>query len=131
MVVAFAAVGTANAGKPKSGDWFSIDETPDDSDLSSIQFKVPGNGKTIKKLTIYWKCKDKPSYHEFRNPPIPIGINKKGKFKIYGATQPPSGQPQKDFELKGKFISKKLAKYSMELERCGGKQKGKIEFVDN
>lgn len=132
LVVAFAvlvAVAPANAGKPKSGDWFSeVVDPNDESNLSSIQFKV-ANGKKLKKLTIFWRCGNKSGYHNFSNPPIPIGIDKKKKFKVIGATTPPTGQSTKDFTLKGKFVSGKKAKYSMELENCGPRTRGELSYV--
>ena len=88
------------------------------------------NGKKLKKLTIFWRCGKSSGYHNFSNPPIPTGINKK-KFKVIGATTPPSGQSTKDFKLKGKFISGKKAKYSMKLENCGPKTKGKLTYAGN
>lgn len=128
-LTALAVAAPANAGKPKAGDWFSELVDPDDEDnLSSIQFKVTKR-KLIKKVTIYWRCGNLSGYHSFRNPPIPIGINRKKKFKLYGATTPPSGQSQKDFLLKGKFISGKKARYSMKLKGCGPKTTGKLEYV--
>ncbi len=134
LVVALAAlavVGPAQAGKPKAGSWFSqLPVDPNDEDNgSSVQFKVAGNHKKLKKVTIYWRCGSKSGYHNFRNPPIPIGINKKKKFKLVGATTPPAGQSSRDFTLKGKFTSKERGRYSMKLKGCGPKIKGKLEYV--
>lgn len=130
-LVALAAVGPANAGKPKAGSWFSESVDPNDEDnLSSIQFKVAGNRKKLKKVTIYWRCGSKSGYHSFRDPPIPIFINKRKKFELVGATTPPAGQPAKDFTLKGKFTSGKRATYSMKVERCGPKTTGELEYAD-
>lgn len=127
LVLAVAA--PASAGKPKSGDWFSDPVDPEDeSNLSSVQFKVAG-GKKLKKVTIFWRCGTASGYHNFSNPPIPIGISKQKKFKLVGATTPPSGQPTKDFTLKGTFLSAKKAKYSMKLENCGPKTKGKLNYA--
>lgn len=131
-LAALAVVAPANAGKPKPGSWFSEDVDPDDEDnLSSIQFKVAKNGKSLKKVTIYWRCRDLSGYHNFTNPPIPIAVNKKKKFKLVGATTPPAGQSTKDFTLKGKFTSGKKAKYSMELEGCGPKTKGTLTHAES
>ena len=132
LIVALATLAVAVpalAGKPKSGDWFSDQVDPnDESNGSSIQFKVV-KGKKLKKVTIYWRCGSKSGYHNFSNPPIPVGINKKKKFKLAGATTPPAGQSTKDFTLKGRFVSRKTAKYSMKLKNCGPKTKGKIRYV--
>lgn len=129
-LVALTVAAPANAAKPKSGDWFSEDVDPnDESNGSSIQFKVAGNRKKLKKVTIYWRCGKKSGYHHFTNPPIPIGINKKKKFKLVGATTPPSGQSSKDFTLKGKFKSRTTARYSMKLKNCGPKTTGKIKYL--
>lgn len=123
------AVAPANAGKPKSGNWFSELVDPDDEDnLSSIQFRV-ANGKKLKTLTIYWRCGNKSGYHNFTNLPIPIGINKQKKFKVIGATTPPTGQTTTDFTLKGKFVSGKEAKYSMQLKGCGSATRGKLTYA--
>ncbi len=123
-------VAPANAGKPKTGDWFSDPVDPkDESNFSSVQFKVTNKGKKLKQVTIFWRCGNKSGYHNFSNPPIPIGINKQKKFKLVGATSPPSGQSTKDFTLKGKFLSAKKAKYSMKLENCGPKTKGKLTYA--
>ena len=134
LIVALAALAVAapaNAGKPKSGDWFSEAVDPGDEDnLSSIQFKVV-NGKKLKKVTIFWRCGNRSGYHNFSNPPIPIEINKKNEFKLIGATTPPAGQSTKDFTLKGKFTSGKKARYSMKLKGCGPKTKGKLTYADS
>lgn len=130
-LVVLAAVGPADAAKPKSGNWFSEVVDPDDeSNFSSIQFKVV-KGKKLKKVTIYWRCGKRTGYHHFTNPPFPIAINKKKKFKMIGATTPPpeGGQSTKDFTLKGRFISRKTAKYSMKLEKCGPETTGKIIYA--
>ena len=125
-----AVVAPASAVKPKSGDWFSAAvDRKDESNLSSIQFKVANGGKKLKKVTIFWRCRKLSGYHNFSNPPIPIGINKKKKFKLIGATTPPTGQSTKDFTLKGKFISRKKARYSMKLEGCGPKTTGKLTYA--
>ncbi|MBK8295125.1 MAG: hypothetical protein IPK93_10265 [Solirubrobacterales bacterium] len=133
MLGAFALSGPANAGKPKTGSWFS--DTPvnpkDEDNLSTIQFKVVGHGKKLKQLTIYWQCGSKRGYHHYTNLPIPVWINKKRKFKLVGATTPPSGQAQKDFKLKGKFVSRKKARYSMKLKGCGPKTTGKLRYYDS
>ena len=132
LIVALAALavaGPANAGKPKAGNWFSAAADPnDENNLSSIQFKVAKNRKALKKFTIYWRCGNLSGYHSFRNPPIPIGINRKKKFKLVGATTPPAGQSTKDFRLKGKFIARKTARYSMKLKGCGPETTGKLSF---
>ena len=134
LIVALALLAVAapaNAGKPKSGFWFSEAVDPNDEDnLSSIQFNVV-NGKKLKKLTIFWRCGNKSGYHNFSNPPIPIGINKKKAFKVIGATTPPAGQSTKDFKLKGKFTSAKKARYSMQLKGCGPKTTGKLTYAEN
>jgi len=121
----------ANAGlKPKSGDWFSAPVDPDDeNNLSSIQFKVTNNGKRLKKVTIYWRCRDQSGYHTFRNPPIPIAITKKGRFKLVGEITPPTGQSTRDFTLAGRFLSRKKANYSMKLEGCGPRTTGRLTHV--
>lgn len=127
LVVALAVLvvaAPASAAKPKKGSWFS--DLLDDDNPSSIQFKVRKKGKALKKLTIFWRCENRSGYHNFRNPPFPIGINKKKKFKVIGATTPPAGQSTKDFKLKGKFTSRKKARYSMKLKGCGPKTKGKL-----
>jgi hypothetical protein len=127
VLTALAVVAPANAGKPKPGSWFSTPVDPDDEDnLSSIQFNVAKSGKTLKKVTIYWRCRNLSGYHNFTNPPIPIGIDKKKKFELVGATTPPAGQSTKDFTLKGGFTSGKEARYSMQLEGCGPKTKGTL-----
>ena len=127
-----AVVTPANAVKPKTGSWFSAAVDPNDEDnLSSIQFKVTKGGKQLKKVTIFWRCGKLSAYHNFRNPPIPIGINKKRKFKLIGATTPPAGQPTKDFTLKGRFISRKKARYSMKLKGCGPKTTGKLTYAES
>ena len=132
MFAALALAGPANAGKPKTGFWFSELVNPkDENNLSSIQFKVVGGGKSLKKLTIYWQCGKKSGYHNFTNLPFPIAINKNKRFKLTGATTPPSGQSQKDFTLKGRFVTKNKAKYSMKLEGCGPKTTGKLTYVEN
>lgn len=132
VLAAQAAVAPANAGKPKSGDWFSTAVDPEDeSNLSSIQFKVVKNRKALKKITIYWRCRRLSGYHSFRNPPIPIFINRKKKFKLIGETTPPAGQSTKDFKLKGRFISRTKARYSMKLKGCGPKTTGKLTFFPN
>ncbi|MGB0119685.1 MAG: hypothetical protein WBP55_01875 [Solirubrobacterales bacterium] len=126
---AFVLAGPANAGKPSSGFWFSEAADPaNENNLSSIQFKVVG-GKKLKKVTIYWQCGKKSGYHNFTNLPIPVGINRKKRFKLVGATTPPSGQSQKDFTLKGRFTSKKKANYSMKLQGCGTKTTGKLKYA--
>lgn len=135
LVVALGALALAvpsNAGKPKTGEWFSnlVDANNEDN-LSSIQFKVVGHGKKLKQLTVYWKCKKMSGYHNFTNLPFPIGINNKKRFKVVGATTPPSGQPQKDFTLKGRFVSKTKANYSMKLEACGPATNGKLSYYDD
>ncbi|MGA7434489.1 MAG: hypothetical protein WBW44_02590 [Solirubrobacterales bacterium] len=131
LIGAFALAGPANAGKPASGFWFSATVDPDnDSNLSSIQFKVVG-GKKLKKVTIYWQCGKKSGYHNFTNLPIPVGIHKKNRFKLVGATTPPTGQSQKDFTLKGRFTSKKRANYSMKLQGCGPKTTGKLKYAES
>lgn len=126
----FALATPVNAGKPKTGSWFSeVPVNPDDEDnLSSIQFKVVGHGKKLKQLTIYWKCKKKSGYHNFTNLPFPIRINKRKRFKLVGATTPPSGQSTKDFILKGRFKSRKKGRYSMKLKGCGPATKGKLTY---
>ncbi len=132
LIVALTAVAVtapANAGKPKTGFWFSAAVDPnDENNLSSIQFKVTNGGKKLKKVTIYWRCRKRSGYHNFTNLPIPIGIKKK-KFKLVGATTPPAGQSTKDFTLKGKFISGSKARYSMKLEGCGPKTTGKLIYA--
>jgi hypothetical protein len=129
LVLAVAA--PANAARPNAGNWFSEPADADDeTNLSSIQFKVADNRKQIRKLTIFWRCGDRRGYHKFRNLPFPIGINERKKFKLVGATEPPEGQSTKDFTLRGEFISRKRANYSMELEGCGPKTKGKLKFAE-
>jgi len=129
-LLGLAVVGPANGAKPKTGDWFSEEVDPnDESNFSSVQFKVKSHGKTIKKVTIYWRCASKSGYHTFRDSPIPIGINKKKRFKLVGATTPPDGQSSRDFTLKGKFLSRKKARYSMKLKKCGPKTKGKLKYA--
>ena len=129
VLAALAVVVPANAAKPKSGNWFSEQVDPaDETNGSSIQFKVV-KGKKLKKVTIYWRCGKKSGYHSFRNPPIPIGIDKKKRFKLVGATTPPAGQSSTDFTLKGKFTSSKRARYSMKLKSCGPKTTGKLKYV--
>jgi hypothetical protein len=132
LIVALAlpvVAAPANAVKPTSGDWFSAAVDPDDeNNLSSIQFKVAHNRKKLVKVTIFWRCGDQSGYHNFRNPPIPIGI-KKGRFKLVGATTPPAGQSTRDFTLKGKFLSRTKANYSMKLEKCGPKTTGKLTYA--
>lgn len=124
-----AVVAPAGALKPKSGDWFSAPVDPkDENNLSSVQFKLVNGGKKLKKVTIYWRCRKLSGYHNFSNPPIPIGV-KKRKFKLIGATTPPAGQSTKDLTLKGKFTSAKSARYSMKLEGCGPKTKGKLSYA--
>ncbi len=119
----------ANAFKPKSGSWFSAAVDPnDENNLSSVQFKV-AKGKKLKKVTIFWRCGNRSGYHNFSNPPVPIAINKKKKFKLIGATTPPAGQSTKDFHLKGKFTSRKKARYSMKLKGCGPKTTGKLTYA--
>ena len=123
-----AVAAPASAVKPKSGFWFSAD--PDDeNDLGSVQF-VLVKGKELKKVTIFWRCGTRSGYHNFRNPPFPIGINKKKKFKLIGATTPPAGQSTTDFTLKGKFTSRKKARYSMKLKGCGPKTTGMLTYDD-
>lgn len=133
MLGAFVLTGPASAGKPKTGSWFSdVPINPDDEDnLSTIQFKVVSHGKKLKQLTIYWKCEDKSGYHNFTNLPFPVGINKKRKFKLVGATTPPSGQVRKDFKLRGKFVSRTKARYSMKLEGCGSATTGKLRYLES
>jgi hypothetical protein len=131
VLTAVAVVAPANAGKPKPGSWFSAAVDPDDEDnLSSIQFNLAKSGKALKKVTIYWRCRNLSGYHNFSNPPIPIGVNKK-QFKLVGATTPPAGQPTKDFTLKGKFTSGKKATYSMQLEGCGPRTKGTLTHAES
>jgi len=126
-LVALAAAAPANAFQPKAGSWFSGEVDPnDESNFSSIQFKVAKSRKKLTKVTIYWRCGDQSGYHSFKNPPIPIGINKKKRFKLVGATTPPAGQSTKDFTLKGKFTSRKKASYSMKLQGCGPKTTGRL-----
>ncbi len=128
-LAAQALTATADAGKPKTGDWFSAEVDPgDESNFSSVQFKVTKSRKTLKKVTIYWRCRDLSGYHSFRNPPVPIAINRKKKFKLIGATTPPAGQSTKDFKLKGKFISRTKARYSMKLKGCGPITTGRLTF---
>ena len=131
-LMALVLVAPANAVKPKSGDWFSAPvDLKDENNLSSIQFKVAHNRKKLKKVTIFWRCGDLSGYHNFSNPPIPIGINKKGRFKLIGATTPPAGQSTKDFTLKGRFVSRKKARYSMKLDGCGPKTRGKLRYAES
>ncbi|MEZ5078662.1 MAG: hypothetical protein R2725_14610 [Solirubrobacterales bacterium] len=133
LVVALAALALAapaNAFQPKAGSWFSGEVDPnDESNGSSIQFKVAKNRKKLTKFTIYWRCGDQSGYHSFRNPPIPIGINKKKRFKLVGATTPPAGQSTRDFTLKGRFVSSKKANYSMTLQGCGPKTTGRLRYA--
>jgi hypothetical protein len=63
--------------------------------------------------------------------PFPIGINEQQEFKLVGATTPPAGQSTKDFTLKGEFVSRRKAKYSMKLEDCGPKTRGTLKFADD
>lgn len=131
-LAALAVVAPASAVKPKSGSWFSAAVDPRDEDnLSSIQFKVAKSGKKLKKVTIFWRCGNSSGYHNFRNPPIPIGINKKKRFKLIGATTPPAGQSTKDFTLKGKFVSRTKARYSMKLKTCGPKTTGTLDHFES
>lgn len=129
VALAFVAV-TAPvdaAKKPKTGTWFSEHVDPDDdSNFSSVRFKVIRKGKELKKVTIFWRCRKLSGYHNFRSLPFPIGINKKKRYKLVGATTPPAGQSSKDFTLKGRFTSRKKGRYSMKLKGCGPKTKGKI-----
>lgn len=130
-LAALAMASPASAAKPKAGSWFSAAVDPNDEDnLSSIQFKVAKNRKKLTKVTIFWRCGDQSGYHTFRNPPIPIGINKKMRFKLEGATTPPAGQSSRDFTLKGRFVSPKQASYSMKLQGCGPKTTGKLTFAE-
>ena len=135
LVVALAAafpVAPANAAKPNAGNWFSERvDADDESNLSSIQFKVASNRRKIKSMTIFWRCGDRSGYHNFRNLPFPIGINEEQKFKLVGATTPPTGQSTKDFTLKGEFVSRKKANYSMKLEDCGPRTTGTLKFADD
>ena len=130
-LTALAVAAPANATvKPKSGSWFSALVDPNDEDnLSSIQFKVAKSREKLTKVTIYWRCGDQSGYHSFRNPPIPIGINKQNRFQLVGATTPPTGQSTRDFTLKGKFISRKKARYSMKLKGCGPKTTGELTYA--
>jgi len=129
-LTALALAAPANAFQPKSGSWFSAEVDPnDESNGSSIQFKVARNHKKLTKVTIYWRCGDQSGYYSFRNPPIPIAITKKKRFKLIGATTPPDGRPARDFTLKGRFISRKKARYSMKLKGCGPKTTGKLKYV--
>lgn len=134
LVAALAALvvaAPANAAKPKPGFWFSeLVDRNDEDNLSSIQFNVAKNRKKMTQVTIYWQCRGQSGYYSFRNPPIPIGI-KKSKFKLVGATTPPTGQSTKDFTLKGKFTSRKKAKYSMKLKGCGPKTSGRLKYAEN
>lgn len=123
VLVVSAMAMPANAAKPKSGEWFSF--LSDEEDPSSIQFKVAKNRKKLKTLTIFWRC---GGIHNYSNPPFPIGINKKKKFKVVGATNPPAGQSSKDFTLKGKFTGSKNGRFSMKLNGCGPATKGKLKF---
>jgi len=126
-----ALAAPASAFQPKAGSWFSSEVDPsDESNFSSIQFKVAKNRKKLTGFTIYWRCGDRSGYHTFRNPPIPTGINKKKRFKLVGATTPPSGQSTRDFTLKGIFISSKKARYSMKLKGCGPKTRGKLSYAE-
>jgi hypothetical protein len=121
----------ASAYQPKAGDWFSGEVDPnDESNGSSIQFEVAKNRKKLTKVTIYWRCGDLNGYHSFRNPPIPIGIDKKKRFKLVGATTPPAGQSTRDFTLKGRFISGTKANYSMKLQGCGPKTTGRLKYAE-
>ena len=133
VVLAVAlVVPPADAAKPKAGNWFSEPVDADDqSNLSSIQFKVANSRKKIKSMTIFWRCGDRSGYHNFRNLPFPIGINEQQEFKLVGATTPPAGQSTKDFTLKGEFVSRRKATYSMKLEDCGPKTRGTLKFADD
>ncbi len=134
LVVALALVAMAapvDAAKPKAGTWFSDEvDVNDDSNFSSVQFKVAKSGKKLKKVTIFWRCRKLSGYHNFRNPPFPIGINRKKRFKLVGATTPPAGQSSKDFTLKGRFTSRKKGRYSMKLKGCGPKATGRLTFAE-
>ena len=125
-------VAPADAAKPNAGNWFSDPvDADDESNLSSIQFKVARSRKKIKSMTIFWRCGDRSGYHNFRNLPFPIGINEQKEFKLVGATTPPTGQSTKDFTLKGEFVSRKKANYSMKLEDCGPRTRGTLRFADD
>jgi hypothetical protein len=130
-LAALALAAPANALQPKSGDWYAPEVDPnDESNFSSIQFKVANNHKQLTKVLIYWRCGDQKGYHTFRNPPIPIFITKKGRFKLVGATEPPAGQSSRDFTLKGRFTSRKKGRYSMKLKGCGPKTTGKLSYAE-
>ncbi len=131
VVFAFAAAATpVDAAKPKAGTWFSDEvDVNDESNFSSVQFNVAKSGKKLKKVTIFWRCRKLSGYHNFRNPPFPIGINRKKRFKLVGATTPPAGQSSKDFTLKGRFTSRKKGRYSMKLQGCGPKTTGRLTFA--
>ena len=134
LVVALGLVAMAapvDAAKPKAGTWFSDEvDVNDDSNFSSVQFKVAKSGKKLKKVTIFWRCRKLSGYHSFRNPPFPIGISRKKRFKLVGATAPPAGQSSKDFTLKGRFTSRKKGRYSMKLKGCGPKATGRLTFAE-
>lgn len=119
----------ANAAQPKAGFWYSSAVDPDDEDnLSSIQFRVAKNRKKLAKVTIYWRCGNQSGYYTFRDPPIPIAI-RKGRFKLVGAADPPTGTSTRDFTLKGRFISRQKARYTMKLERCGPRASGELSYA--
>ncbi len=133
-LAALAVAAPASAAQPKAGSWFSSEVDPKDEDnLSSIQFKVAKNRKKLVQFTIYWRCGNESGYHSFRNPPIPIGINKQQRFKLVGMAEAPSGQsqPSREFTLKGKFISRTKASYSMKLKGCGPWTRGKLSHADS
>lgn len=132
MVAALAVAAPASAFQPKSGDWYAPEVDPNDEDnFSSIQFKVKKNHKQLTRFLIYWRCGDQSGYHSFKNPPIPIGINEKKRFKLVGATTAPAGQASRDFTLKGRFTSRKKARYSMKLKGCGPKTTGKLAYAES
>lgn len=121
----------ASAVQPKSGSWYSSVVDPDDEDnASSIQFTVANNRKKLVKVTIYWRCGNQSGYYSFRDAPVPTAI-KKGRFKLIGAAIPPTSGANRDFTLKGKFTSRRTARYSMKLERCGPKTTGELTFAES
>lgn len=134
LLVALVMLGVAapaNAVKPKAGSWFSGAVDPNDEDnLSSIQFHVANSRKKLTGVLVYWRCGKQSGFHTFRNS-IPIAINKHGKFKLVGATTPPGRQSTKDFTLKGRFISRTKARYSMRVEKCGPKTNGKLTLAED
>lgn len=128
-LAALAVSAPATMAKPNAGDWSWLDRDAP-TYVNSIQFKVTRNQRSIKGMLIFWHCGNSSGYHEFRNPPFPTSINREGKFRLTGATTPPSDQGTKDFTLRGTFRSRTEAGFSMNMERCGKVQRGTLRFAD-